>query len=190
MRRKVDMVCISPTLLDSDIDTMIKISEKIPVVTCVKNIFEEKATFTHFVCLLNCDELSAYSEEERKRNFKRKKVVVVHDDPAFLKKAKSFNYITVHIGEEHGCGWEVDYQFASLEDMYDYEANCIKKDKKIGYIFAILLALQVFLLCTFGIEDALLVPYLLLMIVPMVLAIYFFRISLVDIILEVLDALF
>lgn len=187
-RVNADMICISPELLVTDIDTMLEIEEKLPVVTCISNIFEEKEEFTDFTCLLNCDELSAYSEEQLKRNMRKKNVIIIHENENFLRKAKSFGYHTIYIGHKKNVA---DYCFRSLEDML-YDAQRKRRIEKImGGIFMFLAFLLIILPLEINISDNQMMIYLLLSLISLIASIYFYRLRKIgDIILYVLDTIF
>lgn len=187
-RVNADMICISPQLLVTDIDTMLEVEEKIPVVTCISNIFEEKEEFTNFTCLLNCDELSAYSEEQLKRNMRKKNVIIIHENEKFLRKAKSFGYHTIYIGNKKNVA---DYCFKSLEDML-YDAQRKRRIEKIlGGVFMFLAFFLIFLPLEINISENQMMIYLLLSLVSLIVSIYFYRLRKIgDIILYVLDTIF
>lgn len=184
----IDMICISPKVLMTDIDTMLEIEEKIPVVTCISNIYEEKEEFTNFTCLLNCDELSAYSEEQLKRNIRKKNVIIIHEDEDLLRRAKSFGYETMYIGKKKNIA---DYCFESLEDMIYNAQRKRKIEKVMGGIFMFLAVILLYLPLEMKLFENQIVIYLILSIMSLITSIYFFRLRKIgDIILYVFDAIF
>lgn len=187
-RMNADMICISPELLAKDIDVMLEIEETLPVVTCINNIFEEKEDFTNFTCLLNCDELSAYSEEQLKRNMKKKNVMIIHENEDFLRKAKSFGYLTIYIGEKKDVA---DLCFESLEDMFYHAQRKRHKEKIIGTIFMVLAFFLIYLPLEINVSEHQIVIYLLLSLASLIVSIYFYRLRKIsDLILHVLDTIF
>lgn len=187
-RLNIDMICISPNVLMTDIDTMLEIEEKLPVVTCISNIFEEKEEFTNFTCLINCDELSAFSEEQLKRNMRKRNVLIIHENEDLLRKAKSFGYETVYIGKKKS---KADSCFESLEDML-YNAQRKRKIEKImGAIFMFMSVVLLYLPLEMKLFENQINIYLILSIMSLITSIYFFRLRKIgDIILYVFDAIF
>lgn len=191
--RRIQMVCISPELLSEDIDTMLEVSGKLPVVTCIKSIFDEKVEFTDFVCLLNCDELSAYSEEQLQRNFKKSNVVIIHNDEKVLKKARSFGYLCVEISDRIYISDNekiADYQFESLEDMLNYQRKVLHVlDIKAG-IFMMMALVALILSISIQMWAVLLNVLLLTALICFCFAVYYYRMKLIDIVVFILDGLF
>ncbi|NBK98784.1 MAG: hypothetical protein EOM50_12315 [Erysipelotrichia bacterium] len=189
MKKQIDMICISPRLLDGDIDTMLLISEKIPVVTCIQNIFEEKVTYTDFVCLLNGDELSAYGEEQQQRNFKKKYVAIVHDDIKLLKKAHDFGYQTIAICDDVETLDTIDMHFTNLEEMYEAMQKETKKENLWGTIF-LFIAILILIFSQQLTWNISIHYYLLLSGICLFLSIFFYRIRKIwKIIAYVLDSI-
>lgn len=194
MQKRVDMICVAFDLLVAEDEKRImsEVAKQLPVLTCTNYEIQDKERYQDFSCLVQYDELAAFSKEQVDRNFKKKHVVIIHNNKSVLRRAASMGYICIEISDFKMKEDYVDYQFTSLNAWYDYDKRIDKRNNTLGVIMFVVAIILIYLCANDYIMDNYMM-YIMLFItaVETLLGMYFFQVRKIrQIILYVLDLLF
>lgn len=189
MRKSVDMVCVAYDLLTVEKVIMSEVAKKLPVLTCTNYELQDKESFRDFLCLVEYDELAAFNREQMNRKFKKKHVVIIHNNKSVLRRAASLGYICIEISNCKMKEDYVDYQFDSLETMYRYGKRIDNMSNAWGTIIFLIASVLVFLCANDYIMNQYIIYVLFSAMVLTLLSMYLLQVRKIkQIILYILDA--